>query len=130
MTHAVETKHPLYISSGRMSCRSCVTPARREGGEGAATQYLPQPSGFSAHADRRKALYDAYKKRTQFPEIVHPAVHGRVGVIHRTEAQTEMPAAMQALWEKATKRSGYRPCPHEEWFGSEEEREAAAGTGG
>ncbi|WMT92796.1 hypothetical protein [Pelagibacterium sp. H642] len=32
-----------------------------------------------------------------------PTVDGMVGVIHRTEAQIEMPDAMQPLWEKATK---------------------------
>lgn len=103
MTDAVETKHPLYIErADEWSLMRDTTGGEKEV-KGAGTQYLPQPSGFSAQEDGGKSLYDAYQKRAQFPEIVHPTVHGMVGVIHRTEAQIEMPAAMQALWEKATK---------------------------
>jgi hypothetical protein len=64
---------------------------------------LPQPSGFSAQKDGGRALYEAYQKRAQFPEIAEPTIRGMVGVIHRTEAQIEMPKAMEPLWEKATK---------------------------
>lgn len=103
MTDAVETKHPLYIERADEWSLMRDTTAGEKEVKGAGTQYLPQPSGFSAQADGGKALYDAYQKRAQFPEIVHPTVHGMVGVIHRTEAQIEMPAAMQPLWEKATK---------------------------
>ncbi|HEV7437764.1 MAG TPA: DUF4055 domain-containing protein [Pseudorhizobium sp.] len=103
MTDAVDTKHPLYIERADEWSLMRDTTAGEKEVKGAGTQYLPQPSGFSAQADGGKALYDAYQKRAQFPEIVHPTVHGMVGVIHRTEAQIEMPAAMQPLWEKATK---------------------------
>lgn len=103
MTDAVETKHPDYIA------RADLWQLMRDatGGEGAVKgsgeEYLPQPSGFKAQADGGRELYAAYQKRAQFPEIVSPTVHGMVGVIHRMEAQIEMPAAMEPLWEKATK---------------------------
>ncbi|WP_029620627.1 DUF4055 domain-containing protein [Pseudorhizobium marinum] len=103
MTDAVETKHPLYIERAEEWSLMRDTTAGEKEVKGAGTQYLPQPSGFKAQDDGGQALYDAYQKRAQFPEIVHPTVHGMVGVIHRTEAQIEMPSAMQALWEKATK---------------------------
>lgn len=103
MTDAVETKHPDYIA------RADLWQLMRDatGGEGAVKgwgeEYLPQPSGFKAQADGGRELYAAYQKRAQFPEIVSPTVHGMVGVIHRMEAQIDMPAAMEPLWEKATK---------------------------
>ncbi|WP_037076101.1 DUF4055 domain-containing protein [Neorhizobium vignae] len=103
MTDAIETKHPAYLErADEWSLMRDTTGGEKEV-KGAGTAYLPQPSGFSAQADGGRALYDAYQKRAQFPEIVHPTIHGMVGVIHRTEAQIEMPAAMQPLWEKATK---------------------------
>lgn len=103
MTDAVDTKHPDWAA------RADLWRLMRDttGGEGdvkaTGEEYLPQPSGFKAQPDGGRALYAAYQKRAQFPEIVHPTVHGMVGVIHRTEAQIEMPAAMEPLWEKATK---------------------------
>jgi hypothetical protein len=103
MTDDVSTKHPDYVA--RVGLWSLLRDT--SGGEGdvkaAGEEYLPQPSGFKAQDDGGRALYAAYQKRAQFPEIVHPTIHGMVGVIHRTEAQIEMPAAMEPLWEKATK---------------------------
>ncbi len=103
MSDAVDSRHPDYVA------RADQWRLMRDttGGEGdvkaAGIEYLPQPSGFKAQEDGGKALYAAYQRRAQFPEIVAPTVHGMVGVIHRTEAQIEMPAAMEPLWEKATK---------------------------
>lgn len=103
MTDAVETKHPDYVARAEqwrlMRDTAGGEGEVKEAGEG----YLPQPSGFSAQADGGKKLYTAYQLRAQFPEIVSPTIHGMVGVIHRTEAQIEMPPAMEPLWERATK---------------------------
>ncbi|KKB09396.1 DUF4055 domain-containing protein [Devosia chinhatensis] len=103
MADDVSTKHPDYIARADQ----WQLMRNTSGGEGevkaAGEEYLPQPSGFKAQADGGRALYAAYQKRAQFPEIVHPTIHGMVGVIHRTEAQIEMPEAMMPLWERATK---------------------------
>ncbi|MDP9590592.1 UNVERIFIED_ORG: hypothetical protein J2W19_003156 [Shinella zoogloeoides] len=103
MTDAVDTKHPAYVERSEEWLIMRDTAGGEKQVKAASTTYLPQPSGFKAQADGGRALYEAYQKRAQFPEIVLPTIHGMVGVIHRTEAQIEMPEAMQPLWEKATK---------------------------
>lgn len=103
MTDAVDTKHPAYVERSEEWLIMRDTAGGEKQVKAASTTYLPQPSGFKAQADGGRALYEAYQKRAQFPEIVLPTIHGMVGVIHRTEAQIEMPDAMQPLWEKATK---------------------------
>ncbi|MQX25027.1 DUF4055 domain-containing protein [Sinorhizobium meliloti] len=103
MTDAVDTKHPLWTARAPEWTLMRDTAGGENEVKAAGITYLPQPSGFKAQADGGRALYDAYQTRAQFPEIVLPTIHGMVGVIHRTEAQIEMPEAMKPLWEKATK---------------------------
>lgn len=103
MTDAVDTKHPAYLERADEWALMRDTAGGEKEVKAAATAYLPKPSGFSTQADGGRALYEAYQNRAQFPEIVLPTIHGMVGVIHRTEAQIEMPSAMEPLWEKATK---------------------------
>lgn len=97
----VETKHPDYQDREsewklmRDTARG-ETKVKAEGKE-----YLPIPSAFNA-SDAPAGLYDAYKLRAQFPDVVDPTVNGLSGTIHRTEAQIELPAALEPLWEKAT----------------------------
>lgn len=103
MTDAVDTKHPAYVERSEEWSIMRDTAGGEKQVKAASTAYLPQPSGFKAQADGGRALYEAYQKRAQFPEIVLPTIHGMVGVIHRTEAQIQMPDALQPLWEKATR---------------------------
>lgn len=91
MTDAVDTKHPAYVERSEEWLIMRDTAGGEKQVKAASTTYLPQPSGFKAQADGGRALYEAYQKRAQFPEIVLPTIHGMVGVIHRTEAQIEMP---------------------------------------
>jgi hypothetical protein len=72
MTDVVATKYLLYIDGADKSSLMRDTTAGKREVKGAATQYRPQPSGFSAQADGGKALYEVYQKRGQFPQIVHP----------------------------------------------------------
>jgi hypothetical protein len=98
----VEQKHPDYADrqSEWKVMRDC---ARGEHAvKEAAEEYLPMPSGFRVQDDSGRAMYGAYQKRAQFPEILGPTVRGMVGIIHRTETQIDMPASMEKLWEKAT----------------------------
>jgi hypothetical protein len=64
-------------------------------------QYLPMPGGFGAQADKGKAIYEAYKRRARFPEILAPSVAAMIGIIHGREIQIEIPDGMSFLWENA-----------------------------
>ena len=63
--------------------------------------YLPKPSGFKNSATQEAALYDAYRLRAMFPEILAPSVAAMIGIIHGKEIKIEMPDAMAFLWEDA-----------------------------
>ncbi len=103
MSDSVDNHHPDYDERVD-EWRLMRDAARGETAiKEAATTYLPMPSGFTKRPDGGIALFNAYKMRAQFPEIVGPTVGGMVGVIHRVEIQVEMPAAMDGLWEHATK---------------------------
>ncbi|WP_416355547.1 DUF4055 domain-containing protein [Aureimonas phyllosphaerae] len=99
---SVDTRHPEYADRApewkEMRDTSRGARAVKEEGE----TYLPMPSGYRAQGDGGTRMYGAYRIRAQFPEIVAPTVRGMIGVIHRTEAQIEMPDAMLGLWERAT----------------------------
>jgi hypothetical protein len=103
MTDAVDTKHPDYIAKGTVVAGHARHVGGRRGCQRGRGGVPAEASGFSAQADGGMALYAAYQERAQFPEIVRPTIHGMIGVIHRTEAQIEMPTAMEPLWEKATR---------------------------
>ena len=67
--------------------------------------YLPVPSGFkSLPTNMADAMYDAYKLRANFPEVVAPSISAMIGIIHAKEAQIEMPQGMMYLWENADGR--------------------------
>ncbi len=67
-------------------------------------QYLPMPSGFNG-SGQPTAMYDAYKMRAQFPDMMAPTVQGMLGIIHHGEAQIEgldEGSPLFDMWEKAT----------------------------
>lgn len=87
-----------------------ITPERRAewllmrnaaDGEGAIKRgglaYLPMPSGFRAQPDAGAAMYDAYRMRAGFPEILAPTLAGAVGTIHAKDIPVEMPSGMDYL---------------------------------
>lgn len=63
--------------------------------------YLPMPTGFRTAQDSGAALYSAYIKRAQFPELLAPSVAAMIGIIHGREIPIQMPDAMNYLWENA-----------------------------
>jgi hypothetical protein len=66
--------------------------------------YLPMPSGYRFHpggADVGLQMYEAYKKRARFPEIVSAAIRGMVGIAHEQEWQIDLPSALEPLWENS-----------------------------
>lgn len=102
-TGGVDTKHPDWDKHIDEWCQMRITAAGPRAVKEEGVEYLPLPSGFTTHKDKGLNAYDAYRKRARFPHIVGPTVIGMSGVIHRMEAQIEMPDAMEPLWERATK---------------------------
>jgi hypothetical protein len=62
--------------------------------------YLPKPGGFKSSPSETD-LYEAYKLRAMFPEILAPSVAAMIGIVHGREIKIEMPDAMAFLWEDA-----------------------------
>lgn len=99
------TKHPLYEAFAP-SWRLLRDAMDGEDAIKARSEaYLPEKSGTRAIADPalRKAAYDAYKLRAEFPELVAPTVRGAVGVMLDQPAMIELPAVLEPLREKATR---------------------------
>jgi hypothetical protein len=98
----VSTVHPDYdvIAPDWDMVRDAIA------GETAVKQktedYLPMPSGFAAQDDGGAAMYAAYMLRGKFPEIMGPTLRGMTGIIHRIEAEIELPPQLEPLREKAT----------------------------
>lgn len=70
----------------------------------AGERYLPMPSGYKFHpggTDIGNQMYEAYKARARFPEIVNNAIRSMVGIAHGQEWQIEVPAALEPLWENS-----------------------------
>jgi Domain of unknown function (DUF4055) len=66
-----------------------------------AETYLAKPGGFKNNPLLEDKLYDAYRSRAQFPEILAPSVAAMIGIIHGREIAITIPPAMQFLWEDA-----------------------------
>jgi len=68
--------------------------------------YLPPTSGMVADGMQTgghgAAVYDAYKKRAYFPDIVAEAVHAMLGVMHNHPPEFHMPEKMSGMIENAT----------------------------
>jgi hypothetical protein len=72
------------------------------GGVSRGQVYLPVPSGFKSLGESMAAaMYEAYKLRANFPEIVAPSIGAMIGIVHAKEAQIAMPEGMMYLWENA-----------------------------
>ncbi len=103
LSGAVNARHPDYadmIDDWELM-RDALAGERTVKEKG--IEYLPVPSGFLIQDDGGKAEYNNYRIRAQFPQLVAPTLRGMWGIIHRKEADIEMPAAMEYLWESATK---------------------------
>jgi hypothetical protein len=100
----VKEKHPdlAMIWEDWQECRDTVAGATTIKSRGEA--YLPMPSGFKG-STAPQVMYDAYKKRAQFPDMVAPTIQGMLGIIHQSEAQIEgldEGTALADMWENAT----------------------------
>ncbi len=99
----VATKHPEITRERQDEWRLMHDADNGESAVKArAEAYLPKPGGFKAQADGGKAMYDAYRARAQFPEILAPSISAMVGIIHSKKARIELPPAMEYLLEQTT----------------------------
>jgi hypothetical protein len=100
----VREHHPdlILVEPDYMECRDAIagaTTVKRKG-----EVYLPMPSGFRGSA-KPVDMYEAYKLRAQFPDLLAPTVQGMLGIIHHGEAYVEgleEGKPLAAMWEKAT----------------------------
>lgn len=98
----VDNKHPEYVEHKgewalmRDTLRGPVRITER------GQDYLPMPSGFTTQSDQGVQMYGAYQARARFPDIVAPTTRGMTGLIHRKEAQVQLPPAMEPLIERCT----------------------------
>lgn len=101
--NAVDTFHPEYTTAIIEEWRTMRDAYRGEIAiKNRGEAYLPMPSGYRHHpagTDAGNAMYDAYRMRARFPEIVGGAVRGMVGIAHGQEWQIDLPPALTPLIE-------------------------------
>lgn len=106
MTVALSTKNPYY--AGRETdwviMRDAFSGERTIKDKGQA--YLPPTTtmlreGMSYGANGL-AMYDGYKARAVYHELVGPALSAMLGVMHRKDADIELPEKLDSLRKKAT----------------------------
>jgi len=100
----VKEHHPdlAIIWQDWEECRDAVAGSTTV--KGKATTYLPMPSGFNGSVNPQ-SMYDAYKMRAQYPDLVAPTIQGMLGIIHQSEAQIEgleEGSGLEGMWESAT----------------------------
>lgn len=97
-------KHPDYIAFAPSWQLMRDTAAGEDDVKAAGTRYLPIKSGTAAIEDpvRRQNVYDLYRLRAEFPEVVAPTIRGAVGVMLAKVADIQLPKAMEHLRERAT----------------------------
>lgn len=100
---SVETKHPSFDFIKANEFKLLRDSNEGESNIKAKSElYLPKPSGFKAMPDQGKAMYDAYKVRAQFPDILSPTIAAMVGIIHGKEIEIEKPDSLNYIDESAT----------------------------
>ena len=100
----VKERHPDLgiVIHDYEECRDAVDGSTTVKGKG--VQYLPMPSGFNGSSSP-VAMYESYKLRAQFPDLLAPTIQGMLGIIHHGEAQIEgleEGSPLEGMWEKAT----------------------------
>ncbi len=106
---AIETKHPEYIlfsTDWRVMTDSYAGQRTiKEGG----FAYLPPTGGQVADGALKNlrstgyASYEAYLRRSVYPEFVQEAIELLVGVMHQEPAQIQLPARLEPMRESATR---------------------------
>lgn len=100
MTTDIATLHPTLSTIRRAEWQLCRDAIDGEGAiKARAYEYLPMPSGFAAQDDNGKAMYEAYRARASFPELLAPSVSAMIGIIHGKEIKCDLPESMEYLYE-------------------------------
>jgi len=100
MTTDIATLHPTLSTIRRAEWQLCRDAIDGEGAiKARAYEYLPQPSGFAAQEDGGQSMYQAYRSRATFPELMAPSVSAMIGIIHGREIRIDMPDSMAYLYE-------------------------------
>jgi len=97
-------KHPAYESFAPSWQLMRDSVAGEDDIKKKGVQYLPMKTGTQQIKDaaQQKRIYDLYKVRAEFPEIVAPTVRGAVGVMLAKAAKIELPPQMEDMRERAT----------------------------
>lgn len=97
-------KHPAYTSFASSWELMRDSVAGEDDVKSKGVKYLPMKTGTAMieNAAAQQRVYDLYKTRAEFPEIVAPTIRGAVGVLLSKPAKIELPAAMDQLRERAT----------------------------
>jgi len=103
---SIDSKHPLY--NDRMDEWTQLKDTHR--GQAAVKakkqDYLPATSGMVADGMNAgqpgEKAYNAYLKRSVFPDLMVEAVEGMAGIMHREAPIIEVPKRLEPMLEKAT----------------------------
>lgn len=100
----ITIRHPDYVAFAPSWQLMRDAVAGEDDVKARGTAYLPMKSGTAAIEDpaKRQQVYDLYRLRAEFPEVVAPTVRGSVGVMLAKVADIQLPAAMEHLRERAT----------------------------
>lgn len=99
---SVNTRHPSLTLDRTAEWALCERAYEGETAiKAAREEHLAMPNGYAGMDDGGLAAFNAYIMRAQFPDIMAPSVGAMVGIVHGTEIQIEMPAALEYLHEAA-----------------------------
>ena len=100
MTSDIATLHPTLSTIRRAEWQLCRDALDGEGAiKARAYEYLPAPSGFASQEDGGLKMYEAYRARATFPELLAPSVSAMIGIIHGKEIKIDLPDSMEYLYE-------------------------------
>jgi Domain of unknown function (DUF4055) len=103
---ALSSKHPTYAARLSQWDLMRVSYSGEDAVKARGTDFLPATEGMTkkgmSTGQPGLAIYDAYKKRSVFPDFVRSAVEGMVGVMHRKPPTIKVPKSMEPLLERAT----------------------------
>jgi hypothetical protein len=106
-SESVTTQHPLYNKHAPdwELVRDAAEGEREVKSKGQI--YLPATSGMIAKGMTNAnqpgwKMYQAYKMRAVFPDLVRPAVNALVGIMHREPADIKLPSGMEDIRDNAT----------------------------
>ena len=103
MANEVSSQHPDYVKilpdwNLVRDAMDGETVVKEKGDE-----YLPMPDGFTSQEDKGVKMYNAYRLRAKFPEILDFTIRGMVGIIHRVPTEITVPKQLEPMIERATR---------------------------